>query len=324
MSITQYRANPIPDQTLFTNPIGYYCKVEQQGGLVAFLALALKLVIFFFLAISLIGLPLLFAIREEIARQKIPAIVQAAFKENSKNIHQKNLEREDVFDKVSSYLTHDDLKSLAAASKGFNKIVTENTLIKEKNSWAKRHGFDSFSNEKTVEEHETLFQDLRHSWGFTPQLMQFLGGLFQIPKIPAWEYPIESLIDEWPAEGRSMIGVRDPVTGQSCLALHVVLKSDEAEDVSMVEIYQFEGRDTIRCRIPSEGAALVEIPPKIFYDRLRRLINGEPVGIIYKMLNQLFLTGGIDDFQQYADHSSIESNVRTTSTNQSIISLFSR
>lgn len=300
MSIQIYTPQPSPHCSCIVSSVAFCRDIEKKGEIAAFLISLLQLTTYLALFISIVGIPLLIAIGDETRRQEEDEKAKIAFEANRENCMQNFFDNnDDPFDRVSSFLSHDDLKALATVSKGFNRIVHNNVQINEKNRWAKENGFKYFSNEKSLSEHRDLFEDLQINWNFTPQLIETLGGLFKMREIPVVEHRIETLLTDWPVPNYSIIGIKDPTTHQNCLALHLNIRASNDNPMPIVEVYQFDENGSVRGRIPKEGTEWKEIPTKILLDRLRRLIAHEPAGVILKWMLQYFLLLGVPVFEVF-------------------------
>lgn len=290
MSISEIAPQPyptiirLPEQCdCIINTVTWLREFEQQGILAAITAMVIRILVDLVLFLSIIGWPLLIALGSEDRRQGDTPKAQAAFEQNRTNFAQKILTHEDIFDRVYLFSNSRDLQAFALASRSFYTGMHTNTWITRQKNYFAQQGFTIVSPETSLNQHLIAYKYLKAKWHFSPAMIEVLGGIMKVHGLPFVNLAIERLSTHWPCPDNSIIKIRDGA--DFCIAFRVKWDSDNRNN--FVEIYRVSNQGSINGLLSYQsvlGSKWAELSPKLFLERLERVMKKESVGFINSML----------------------------------------
>lgn len=273
------------------NTVKWYREFRDERGLIAKITvIVIGILVVLVLALSIIGLPLLYELGDECDRQK----AQVVFKQNMKVPAQHFFyDNHDIFDKVYPWLTYEDLRQLSLASRSFCSLIKTNLIVNQQEEWFARNGFKIMDVEKSMGQHINAYKYLNQSWHFSPKMIEILGGIMDVYQLPIARKRTIGSFGSWPFPSAPVIKVIDVVTKEHCIAFRFNWYVRE-ETSESIEFYRINKRGEIHGLLATTedplqvtGMDWVVVPPKLFLERLGRVIKHQRVGHITSMVAQV-------------------------------------
>ena len=275
------------------NAVKWYREFRDERGLIAKITvIVIGILVVLVLALSIIGLPLLLELGDECDRQK----AQAVFKQNIKLPAQHFFyDNHDIFDKVYPWLTYKDLRQLSLASRSFCSLIKTNSIVNRQEDWFARNGFKTMDVEKSMGQHINAYKYLNQSWHFSPKMIEILGGIIDVYQLPVARKRTIGSFGSWPFPSAPVIKVIDVVTKEHCIAFRFNWYANNLP-CECIEFYRVSKRGEIHGLLnvtedstQVTGMDWVVVPPKLFLERLGRIIKHQRVGHIASMAVQLMV-----------------------------------
>lgn len=271
------------------NTVTWFREFEEQGIIAKITAIVIEILAVLVLALSIIGIPLLIALANEYERQEETPKARAVFEQNVATRAQQFFhEREDIFDGVNPYLTTKDLQQLALTSRSFYSLVHTNTLQNRREDWFTKKGFTIVDPDKSMDQHLRAYKYLNDHWHFSPKMIEILGGVMKVYEFPtARDRTFAELSGSpWPFPDDSVITGVDSVTNEHYIAFRFKVAGLEGLQIEIYKVDTLGSISALTSVTGIVGVHWIEFPPKLFLERLERVVKKEQVGLIFRMASQ--------------------------------------